>query len=148
MIVCSILLGLSWRTSPSRLYSRRRGVPAGGSLASSISTVLAIRLTTIRSPLRSTMSPRGAWMRTSRTWLELAWETYWSPESTCRYHSRKKTTANSTSATPPITATRNAIDGLIGGGRASGSWITTAARGPGGRGGGGGGASRAATGGP
>src|SRR4051794_13516664 len=70
------------------------------------------------------MSPRGAWIRTSRTWLELACETYWSPESTCRYHSRKKTTANSTSAMPPSTAMRSASEGLIGGRRSSGSWIT------------------------
>src|SRR5436305_5170701 len=73
------------------------------------------------------MSPRGAWMRTSRTWLELACETYWSPERTCRYHRRKKTTAKRTSATPPSTATRRAICGLIGGRRSSGSWIIACA---------------------
>src|SRR4051812_39267499 len=63
-------------------------------------------------------------MRTSRTWLELACETYWSPDSTCRYQSRKKTTANSTRAMPPSTAMRRAREGLIGGRRSSGSWIT------------------------
>src|SRR3954470_1032795 len=63
-------------------------------------------------------------MRTSRTWFWLAWETYWSPDRTCRYQRRKKTTANSTSAMPPMTAMRRAREGLIGGRRASGSWIT------------------------
>src|SRR3954454_21450227 len=63
-------------------------------------------------------------MRTSRTWLELACETYWSPDRTCRYHRRKQTTANSTSAMPPSTAMRRARAGLIGGRRSSGSWIT------------------------
>ena len=68
-------------------------------------------------PLRSTISPRGAWMRTSRTWFSLASTRYWSPESTCRNQSRKKTIANSASAIPPRTATRQASCGVIGGRR-------------------------------
>src|SRR4051794_7163883 len=65
-------------------------------------------------------------MRTSRTWFWLACETYWSPDSTSRYHRRKNTMAKSTSAMPPMTAMRRASEGLIGGRRSSGSWITTA----------------------
>src|SRR4051794_13128756 len=124
MTVCRISRGDMFSTSPRRRYSRWRGAPAGGSLDSSTCTTRAMRLVTIWRPSRSTISPRGAWMRTSRTWLELACETYWSPDSTCRYQRRKKTTANSTSAMPPRTAMRRVRAGLIGGRRSSGSWIT------------------------
>ena len=66
------------------------------------------------SPLRSTILPRGAWMRSSRTRLTRASARYLSPDSTCRYQRRKKTIANSASATPPKIATRSASCGVIG----------------------------------
>src|SRR5215210_3211351 len=71
-----------------------------------------LRFSTSVWPWRSTISPRGACTLISRTRLSLAAARYLSPESTCRYQSLKKISANITSATPPITATRNASCGV------------------------------------
>jgi hypothetical protein len=101
-------------TRPSRRYSDARRGPGGGSFWGSICTAIEIRLSTRTVPLRSMTSPRGAGTTMSRTRLSLAWVRYLSPESTCRYQSRKKTIANIARAIPAITATRSASWGVIG----------------------------------
>ena len=63
-------------------------------------------------PLRSRISPRGAWILISRMRLFFASARYSSPESTCRNQRRKKTAAKTTSAMPPRIATRSANCGV------------------------------------
>src|SRR3954465_6332828 len=65
-------------------------------------------------PLRSTIRPRGAWRTMSRRGFGFAGAGEWWPDSPGRYQSRKKTTPNMISATPPMIATRSASCGDIG----------------------------------
>src|SRR5918992_3774936 len=86
-------------------------------------TPLPTRLRTSTRPSRSTISPRGACTLISRSWLFLASATYLSPESTCRYQSRKKMIANAASAMPPTIATRTASCGVSVGRRSLSRYI-------------------------
>ena len=61
-----------------------------GRRSGSTCTTSAVRLSTSNVPLRSTIRPRGASTFTSRTRLSFASARYLSPDSTCRYHRRKK----------------------------------------------------------
>ena len=82
-------------------------------------------------PLRSTIFPRGAWMRSSRTRLTVACARNLSPDRTCRYQRRKKTIAKRANATPPRIATRSASWGVIGARRSvEGSIIISGSPGP------------------
>ena len=67
---------------------------------------------TIVRPSRSRITPRGASMRTVRTWLSSAVRRYRSPESTCSDQRRKKSSPNMPSAIAPSTPTRSASCGV------------------------------------
>src|SRR5215210_709018 len=63
-------------------------------------------------PFRSRIWPRGASMRTERTWLFIAAWRYCGPESTCSAQSRKKSTPKAASATAPRIPIRSASCGV------------------------------------
>src|ERR687896_1047470 len=86
-------------------------------------TAWPTRLRTSTRPSRSTISPRGACTLISRSWLFFASATYLSPDSTCRYQSRKKMTAKAASAMPPTIATRTASCGVSVGRRSLSRYI-------------------------
>src|SRR4051794_32868228 len=67
-----------------------------------------VRLSTMTSPSRSRMSPRGAITLNSWVRLFFASARYLSPSRTCRFQSRKKRAAKRMTAAPPSTATRRA----------------------------------------
>ena len=62
----------------------------------------------------------------SRVTLAVALAAFWVPVSTCRYHSRKAITPNSTNTTTPSTPTRRVSCGGSGVRRCSGASITGA----------------------
>src|SRR5215212_936388 len=94
-------------SSPSRTSSARSSAGSSGSFCGFSCSARLVRLSTSTSPLRSRMSPRGAISLNSRVRLFFASARYLSPESTCRFQSRKKRTAKRTMPTPPTTATRS-----------------------------------------
>ena len=110
----------------ARPYCAATAFSAAGMRWASSWIVSALRLETSTVPSRSTTSPRGAGKGMSRTRLLLASARYWSPESTWRNHSRKKTIAKRVNATPPKIATRSASCGVIAGRRSSEPPITAA----------------------
>src|SRR6266545_1053758 len=63
-------------------------------------------------PARSLIGPRGASMRTVRSWLFCAARRNWLPERTWRAQSRKKRTLNAASARKPRMPIRNASCGV------------------------------------
>src|ERR1044072_6927437 len=63
-------------------------------------------------PLRSRIWPRGASIRTERSWLSSAAWRYCGPESTCSAHSRKKSTPKTARATAPRIPMRRASCGV------------------------------------
>src|SRR5512132_2337944 len=63
-------------------------------------------------PLRSRICPRGASIRTDRSWLSSAAWRYCGPERTCSAQSRKKSAPKTASATAPMIAIRSASWGV------------------------------------
>ena len=101
---------------PWRGARRAHGREPGSGISSGRTlTARPTRLSTSTRPSRSRISPRGASTLISRTRLLFASARYLSPDRIWRYQSRKKMIANMTSAKPPMTATRNASCGVIGG---------------------------------
>ena len=98
-------------------------VTGPGRSSGEIWTARVLTLSTSDVPLASSTSPRGAATSTLRTRLTVAALTYWSPESTCRNHRRKKMIANRPSAKLPTTATRRASCGVNVGRRSSGGVV-------------------------
>src|SRR4029450_2777371 len=75
--------------------------PCLGRSAGQICTAGALAFSTRPRPQRSSIGPRGASVRITRSWLFCAATRYWFPDSTCSAQSRKKRTAKAASVRKP-----------------------------------------------